>query len=73
MASRTEAEHPRARGGDILGAHIEKEGYDVSASRDWEPTRPNSSSCLNCYKVRYPSSLSQHPSWIELKKMTQDF
>lgn len=63
VASRIEVELSRTRGGDVLGAHTGKEGYDVSASRDWEPNRPNSSTCLNCSQVRYPSSLSQHPSW----------
>lgn len=40
VALRTEAEHPRARGEDILGAHVGKEGYDVSASRDGSPSDP---------------------------------
>lgn len=59
VASWIEAEHPRTGGGGILGACTGKEGYDASICRVWEPTRPNSSACLNCSRVLHPSSLSQ--------------
>lgn len=47
VALRTETEHPRARGVDILGAPTGKEGYDANTSSDWELIRSNSSACLN--------------------------